>query len=117
MKKVEIKIKKIKIALENGINYLKKIKEIYGNLTIKKQKDLDVYYNNIKKKEVREKKYIVEFNNVKEVQLKVEFNNTKEMGIHKQKEIIQEDINNSNNEEEKEEKKEKEEKEEKKEKV
>ena len=27
-----------------------KIKAIYGNLTIKKQKDLDVYYNNIKKK-------------------------------------------------------------------
>ena len=122
MKKVELKIKKIKIALENGINYLKKIKEIYDNLTIKKQKDLDVYYNNIKRKEVREKKYIVEFNNVKEVQLKVEFNNTKEMGIHKQKEISQENFNNSDNEEEKveekeEEKEEKEENEEKIEKV
>ena len=110
MKKVELKIKKIKISLENCINYLKKIKEIYGNLTIKKQKDLDVYYNNIKRKEVREKKYIVEFNNVKEVQLKVEFNNTKEMGIHKQKEISQENFNNSDNEEEKEEKEENEEK-------
>ena len=81
----EIKIKKLNIAITNAEEYLRKLREIYGdNLNI-----------STKKKKQKMHSYIVEFNNTKEVLLKVEFNNQKEIPQNpiEHEEIKQEEIN------------------------
>ena len=81
----EIKIKKLNIAITNAEEYLRKLREIYGdNLNISP-----------KKKKQKMHSYIVEFNNTKEVLLKVEFNNQKEIPQNpiEHEEIKQEEIN------------------------
>ena len=81
----EIKIKKLNIAITNAEEYLRKLREIYGdNVNI-----------STKKKKQKMHSYIVEFNNTKEVLLKVEFNNQKEIPQNEieHKEIKQEEIN------------------------
>ena len=81
-RKQEIKIKKLKLALDKAEEYLKKIREIYGDLTKSKIninekmnsnkkktiQELDVYFNNIKKiPQENNNNYIVEFNNKKKL--------------------------------------------------
>ena len=69
--KLERKIKKIKISLYKAVDYLRKLRDVYGKLKkIKIEKnnlpDLDVYFN-YRKKEIIKNKYTVEFNNEKEI--------------------------------------------------
>ena len=81
---LEIRINKLNIAITNAEEYLRKLKEIYGeNTSIKKNKKLQ-----------KKQSYIVEFNNTKEVLLKVEFNSQKEIPqkVIEQEEIKQEEI-------------------------
>ena len=99
-KKAESKLKKLTSAMNKAAEYLRKIREIYGDLT-KKKPDLIVDFNNEKlmqRKGTRlnvnfnnEKeamapggKYMVEFNNQREIKrssvpIRVEFNNSKEV--------------------------------------
>ena len=99
-KKAESKLKKLTNAMNKAADYLRKIREIYGDLT-KKKPDLIVDFNNEKlmqRKGARlnvnfnnEKeamapggKYMVEFNNQREIKrtsapIRVEFNNSKEV--------------------------------------
>jgi len=99
-KKAESRIKKLTNAMNKAAEYLRKIREIYGDLT-KKKPDLIVDFNNEKlmqRKGTRlnvnfnnEKeamapggKYMVEFNNQREIKrssapIRVEFNNSKEV--------------------------------------
>ena len=99
-RKLELKIKKLKLACKDAADYLKKLKEIYTGIKIKKKevkkqirkevninvknkkkkkrRDLDVYYNNIKK-EKKQKNFLVEFNNEKKVQSKLNLTLTKEV--------------------------------------
>ena len=99
-KKQELKIKKLKLACKDAADYLKKLKEIYTGIKIKKKehkkqirkevniniksnkkkkrRDLDVYYNNIKK-EQKKKNFVVEFNNEKKVKSKLNLPITKEV--------------------------------------
>ena len=99
-KKAESKLKKLTSAMNKAADYLRKIREIYGDLT-KKKPDLIVDFNNEKlmqRKGTRlnvnfnnEKeamapggKYMVEFNNQREIKrssapIRVEFNNSKEV--------------------------------------
>ena len=83
-KNMEIKINKLNVAITKAEEYLRKLKEIYGENTKTKNK-----------KQVHKKKsYIVEFNNTKEVLLKIEFNNQKEIPkkVIEQEEIKKEEI-------------------------
>ena len=99
-KKAESRLKKLTSAMNKAADYLRKIREIYGDLT-KKKPDLIVDFNNEKlmqRKGTRlnvnfnnEKeamapggKYMVEFNNQREIKrssvpIRVEFNNSKEV--------------------------------------
>ena len=98
-RKQELKIKKLKLACKDAADYLKKLKEIYTGIKIKKKelkkqirkevninikskqkkrRELDVYYNNIKK-EPKKKNFVVEFNNEKKVKSKLNLPITKEV--------------------------------------
>ena len=84
-KKAENKLKKLTIAKNKAEEYLKKIREIYGDL-VKKQPDLIVDFNNEKLMQRKGSKLNVNFNNTKEVEAPgsnyvVEFNNQKEVLI------------------------------------
>ena len=84
-KKAENKLKKLTIAKNKAEEYLKKIREIYGDL-VKKQPDLIVDFNNEKLMQRKGAKLNVNFNNTKEVEAPgsnyvVEFNNKKEVLI------------------------------------
>ena len=84
-KKAENKLKKLTIAKNKAEEYLKKIREIYGDL-VKKQPDLIVDFNNEKLIQRKGAKLNVNFNNTKEVEAPgsnyvVEFNNQKEVLI------------------------------------
>ena len=84
-KKAENKIKKLTTAKNKAEEYLKKIREIYGDL-VKKQPDLIVDFNNEKLMQRKGAKLNVNFNNTKEVEAPgrnyvVEFNNQKEVLI------------------------------------
>ena len=106
-RKAESRVKKITSAANKAAQFLKMVREIYGDLTRKKPDlivdfnneklmqrkggKLNVNFNNIREVETRGGgggNFLVEFNNVKEVQrssepLKVEFNNTKEVMVKK----------------------------------
>ena len=82
-KKAESKLKKLTIAKNKAEDYLRKIREIYGDLTRKKP-DLIVDFNNEKLMQRKGVKLNVDFNNTKEAQgpggnYLVEFNNQKEV--------------------------------------
>ena len=84
-KKAENKLNKLTIAKNKAEEYLKKIREIYGDL-VKKQPDLIVDFNNEKLMQRKGAKLNVNFNNTKEVEAPgsnyvVEFNNQKEVLI------------------------------------
>ena len=82
-RKAESKLKKLTIAKNKAIEYLKKLREIYGDLT-KKKPDLIVDFNNEKLMQRKGAKLNVNFNNIKEAEAPggnyvVEFNNQKEV--------------------------------------
>jgi hypothetical protein len=82
-KKAESKLKKLTIAKNKAEDYLRKIREIYGDLTRKKP-DLIVDFNNEKLMQRKGVKLNVDFNNTKEAEgpggnYVVEFNNQKEV--------------------------------------
>ena len=82
-KKSESKLKKLTIAKNKAEEYLRKIREIYGDLTRKKP-DLIVDFNNEKLMQRKGAKLNVDFNNTKEAEgpggnYVVEFNNQKEV--------------------------------------
>ena len=93
--KAEEKLKKLIISLNKASNYLKKIREIYGNLS--KNQEIIVDFNNeklieknVNENKKEEKELEVEFNNEKLVQLETDFNNNKEIkekNIQKENEI------------------------------
>ena len=90
-KKAESKLKKLTIAKNKAIEYLQKLREIYGDLT-KKKPDLIVDFNNEKLMQRKGAKLNVNFNNVKEAEAPggnfvVEFNNQKEVLVKQTKEI------------------------------
>ncbi len=99
-KKSESRLKKLVNAMNKALDYLRKIRDIYGDLTRKKSDlivdfnneklmqrkghKLNVDFNNTKEAEAPGGKYVVEFNNEREIQrntgqFKVEYNNTKEV--------------------------------------
>ena len=106
-RKAESRLKKLTSAANKAAQFLKIVREIYGDLTRKKPDlivdfnneklmqrkggKLNVNFNNSREVETRGGgggNFLVEFNNVKEVQrssepLKVEFNNTKEVMVKK----------------------------------
>ena len=105
-RKQEIKIKKLKLALDKAEEYLTKIRDIYGDLTKvkintnnntntkvnsekkKNIQELDVYYNNIKKipmPKTNSNNYIVEFNNEKKVKVSIQSSNQKDMNKSEEK--------------------------------
>ena len=108
-KKAESRLKKLTSATNRANEYLKLVREIYGDLT-KKNPDiivdfnneklmqrkggkLNVNFNNQKEAEAPGGNYLVEFNNLREVKkivepVKVEFNNTKEVLVKKKEETI-----------------------------
>ena len=82
IRKAESKLKKLVSALNKAKEYLKSVREIYGDLT-KKTSELVVNFNNQKLMERKGAKINVTFNNEKEAEIPggnyvVEFNNTKE---------------------------------------
>ena len=82
-KKSESKLKKLTIVKNKAEEYLRKIREIYGDLTRKKP-DLIVDFNNEKLMQRKGAKLNVDFNNTKEAEgpggnYVVEFNNQKEV--------------------------------------
>ena len=108
-RKAESRLKKLTSATNKANEFLKLVREIYGDLTRKKPDlivdfnneklmqrkggKLNVNFNNQKEAEAPGGNYLVEFNNLREVKktedpIKVEFNNTKEVVV--QKETIQE---------------------------
>jgi len=102
--KAETKLKRLIIAINKANDYLKKVREIYGEFA-KRQEAIPDFrqndeinmnmnnYNDLKEEENREEKnYTVEFNNQKNAQLTVEFNNTKEI----KEQNYKEEINNEN---------------------
>ena len=100
-KKSESRLNKLTIATNKATEYLRKIREIYGDLTRKKP-DLIVDFNNEKLMQRRGIKLNVNFNNVKETEATgkyiVEFNNQKEIEtIQKKQEIkkIEVEFNNA----------------------
>ena len=97
-KKAESKLKKLTIAKNKAIEYLQKLREIYGDLReiygdlTKKKPDLIVDFNNEKLMQRKGAKLNVNFNNVKEAEAPggnfvVEFNNQKEVLVKQTKEI------------------------------
>ena len=99
-KKAESKLKKLTSAMNKAADYLRKIREIYGDLTKKKPdlivdfnneklmqrkgNRLNVNFNNEKEAMAPGGKYMVEFNNQREIKrssdpIRVEFNNSKEV--------------------------------------
>ena len=90
-RKAESKLKKLTIAKNKAIEYLKKLREIYGDLT-KKKPDLIVDFNNEKIMQKKGAKLNVNFNNIKEAEAPggnyvVEFNNQKEVLIKQTTEV------------------------------
>ena len=90
-KKAESKLKKLTIAKNKAIEYLQKLREIYGDLT-KKKPDLIVDFNNEKLMQRKGAKLNVNFNNIKEAEAPggnfvVEFNNQKEVLVKQTTEI------------------------------
>ena len=91
IKKAESKLKKLTIAKNKAIEYLRKLREIYGDLT-KKKPDLIVDFNNEKLMQRKGAKLNVNFNNVKEAKAPggnyvVEFNNQKEVLVKQTTEV------------------------------
>ena len=85
-RKAESKLKKLTIAKNKADEYLRKVREIYGDLT-RKMPDLIVDFNNEKLMQKKGDKLTVDFNNIKEAEAPggnflVEFNNQKEVLIH-----------------------------------
>ena len=85
-RKAESKLKKLTIAKNKADEYLRKVREIYGDLT-RKMPDLIVDFNNEKLMQKKGAKLTVDFNNIKEAEAPggnflVEFNNQKEVLIH-----------------------------------
>ena len=101
-RKAESRLKKLIAATSKATQYLKYIREIYGDLTRKKSDlvvdfnneklmqrkgaKLNVHFNNQKQAETTGSNYLVEFNNLREVQknlepIRVEYNNTKEVVV------------------------------------
>ena len=83
IRKAESKLKKLTSALIKAKEYLKSVREIYGDLT-KKASELVVNFNNQKLMERKGGKINVNFNNEKEAEVPggnyvVEFNNAKEV--------------------------------------
>ena len=99
-KKAESRLKKLISATNKASQYLKLVREIYGDLTRKKPDlivdfnneklmqrkgaKINVNFNNQKEADAPGGNYLVEFNNLKEVRktvepIKVEFNNSKEV--------------------------------------
>ena len=102
-KKAESKLKKLTIAKNKTIEYLKKIREIYGDLT-KKKPDLIVDFNNEKLMLKKGAKLSVNFNNIKEAEAPggnyvVEFNNQKEVLIKQTTEVKETKIEEKKEEE------------------
>ena len=117
-RKAESRLKKLISATNKATQYLRYIREIYGDLTRKKQDlivdfnneklmqrkggKLNVHFNNQKETETTGgENYLVEFNNLREVQksvepVRVEFHNSKEVLIEKtiKEEEIQRKIDN-----------------------
>ena len=117
-RKAESRLKKLIAATNKATQYLRYIREIYGDLTRKKQDlivdfnneklmqrkggKLNVHFNNQKETETKGgENYLVEFNNLREVQksvepVRVEFHNSKEVLIEKtiKEEEIQRKIDN-----------------------
>ena len=117
-RKAESRLKKLIAATNKATQYLRYIREIYGDLTRKKQDlivdfnneklmqrkggKLNVHFNNQKETETKGgENYLVEFNNLREVQksvepVRVEFHNSKEVLIEKsiKEEEIQKKIEN-----------------------
>ena len=112
-RKAESRLKKLTTAANKAAEFLKLVREIYGDLTKKKPDlivdfnneklmqrkgaKLNVNFNNTKEAEGPGGNYLVEFNNYKEVRrtsepLKVEFNNAKEVMIEKKKIIKEESV-------------------------
>ena len=112
-RKAESRLKKLTSATNKANEYLKLVREIYGDLTRKKPDiivdfnneklmqrkggKLNVNFNNQKEAEAPGGNYLVEFNNLREVKkieepIKVEFNNTKEVVVQKETTIAQETI-------------------------
>ena len=109
-RKSESRIKKLLSATKRAEEYLKIVREIYGDLTRKntelivdfnneklmqrKGAKINVSFNNQKEAEAPGGNFLVEFNNTKEVhkkeQVKVEFNNSKEVVENK---TIKEEVN------------------------
>ena len=110
-RKAESRIKKLTSAVNKAREYLKYVREVYGDLTKKKTElivdfnnqkimerkggKLNVNFNNQKEAEAPGGNYIVEFNNFREVQknvesVKVELNSAKEVI----KETIEENLPN-----------------------
>ena len=90
-KKAESKLKKLTIAKNKAIEYLQKLREIYGDLT-KKKPDLIVDFNNEKLMQRKGAKLNVNFNNIKEAEAPggnyvVEFNNQKEVLVKQTTEV------------------------------
>ena len=90
-RKAESKLKKLTIAKNKAIEYLKKLREIYGDLT-KKKPDLIVDFNNEKLMQRKGAKLNVNFNNIKEAEAPggnyvVEFNNQKEVLVKQTNEV------------------------------
>ena len=84
-RKAESKLKKLTIAKNKAEEYLRKVREIYGDLT-RKMPDLIVDFNNEKLMQKKGAKLNVNFNNIKEAEAPggnflVEFNNQKEVLI------------------------------------
>jgi hypothetical protein len=99
-KKQEKRLKKYKAAASKAAEYLKYVREIYGDLSVMKSElivdfnneklmqrkgaKLNVNFNNMMEEEASGGNYLVEYNNEREVEkrgvpLRVEFNNTKEV--------------------------------------
>ena len=99
-KKAESRLKKLYNAMNKAVDYLRKMREIYGDLTKmqsdlivdfnneklmqKKGAKLNVDFNNTKEAEAPGGKYLVQFNNQREIiknsgQFRVEYNNSKEV--------------------------------------
>ena len=100
LRKQEKRMKKYKNAMNKAAEYLKYVREIYGDLTQikpdlivdfnneklmqRKGAKLNVNFNNIIEAEVPSRNFYVEFNNQREIKkkgipLRVEFNNSKEV--------------------------------------
>jgi hypothetical protein len=99
-RKQEKRLKKFMVAANKASEYLKCVREIYGDLSVmnseitvnynneklmqRKGAKLNINFNNVMEQEAPRSNYFVEYNNQREVQkkdipLKIEINNTKEI--------------------------------------